>query len=156
MQEVLAQDHQGARATAPATAEGLFKSPGQVIWRRSDWPNPVASFDFMQTAAMRANVQGKWLSWMRVDIPELVLERTTALLLLQGKSLSQLLIPNHSVELGETRVQLAHLLLRVDPWEPWRPVSRLTGLVLAQLGEVPAGISPTELLAALVSDSAPA
>lgn len=156
MQEVLAEDRAGAGAAAPATTEGLFKSPGQIIWRRSDWPNPVASFSNMSTESMRAHVNGKWLSWVRIDIPELVLERGAALLLLQGKSLSQLLIPNHSVELGETHVQLAHLLLRVDPWEPWRPVSRLTGLVMAQLGEVPAGISPTEMLAALISDSTPA
>lgn len=104
----------------------------------------------------RTHVHGKWLSWMRIDIPELVLERGAALLLLQGMQLTQLLIPNHSVELGETRTQLAHLILRVDPWEMWRPVATLTNLVLAQLGEVPPGISPTELLAALASDSAPA
>lgn len=102
----------------------------------------------------RTLVHDKWLSWVRIDIPELVLERGAALLLLQGIQLTQLLIPNHTVELGETRVQLAHLILRVDPWEMWRPVSVLTNLVLAQLGEVPPGISPTEVLAALAADSA--
>jgi hypothetical protein len=105
---------------------------------------------------MRARVHDKWLAWVRIDIPELVLERSAALLLLQGMQLTQLLIPNHSVELGETRTQLGHLILRVDPWQVWRPVPVLANLVLAQLGEVPPGLSPTEVLAALVSDSAPA
>lgn len=156
MQEVLVEDCEGSGNSAPATSEGVFTCPGQIVWRRSDWPSPVASFNDMSTERIRTQVQDKWLSWVRVDLPELVLERSAALLLLQGIQLTQLLIPNHSVEVGATRTQLAHLILRVDPWEMWRPIPKLTNLVLAKLGEVPLGISPTEVLAALVSDSAPA
>lgn len=156
MQETHDANYEGAGGATSTTAEGLFKCPGQVVWKRSDAVYPIASFNLMSTRHMRARVADKWMSWIKVDIPELELERASALLLLQGMSLTQLLIPNHTVEMGETRLQLAHLILRVDPWEMWRPPPKLTGLVLAQLGAVPPGVSPTALLAALVSDSAPA
>lgn len=154
MQTLQDADHASAGAAAAARAGGLFESAGQIVWRRSDWPRPVASFNVLQTTQRRTQVRDKWVDWVQVEIPELLLERSAALLLLQGERLSQLLIPNHSIEVGGTRMSIAHLLLRVDPWEVWRPAPCLTGLMLAQLGSVPTGIAPTELLAALASDSA--
>jgi hypothetical protein len=135
-----------------------FKSPGGLTWYRSDWPSPVATFNDLSSVAMSSPVRSEWVQWNRIEIPELLLERAAALLMLQGMKLSQLLIPNHSVgctdpSVGDRRVQLAHLILRVDPWDVARPVPRLTGLVLANLGPVPRGIQPTELLAALAADS---
>lgn len=157
VQEVLTGDHAGSGAAAPSAASRLFKSPGTLSWQRRDWPSPLGSFDNINFARKRTEVGHRWVTWVRVDIPELLLARGASLLLLQGQSLSQLLIPNHElVYEGGGVSHVAHLILRVDPWRLWEPVPRLTGLVLAKLGEVPKGIPPTELLAALASDSAPA
>lgn len=135
----------------------LFKSPGTLTWCRRDWTQPVGSLDVLNAEARRGQVRQGWFSWTRVHIPELLIERQAALLLLQGEHLTSLLIPNHELVDPQGRTyQLAHLILRVDPWEPWRAPSRLTNLVLAQLEQAPAGTPPTELLAALAADSAPA
>ena len=159
MQTSLAGDSRSPAAARASTSEGLFKSPGGLIWYRSDWPRPVASFNEVSTVALSSPVRGEWVQWTRIEIPELLLERAAALLMLQGMPLSQLLIPNHSIgyrptpDAEEVRMQLAHLLLRVDPWDVTRAVPRLTGLVLAQLGKLPLGLQPTEVLAALAADS---
>lgn len=154
MQEVHAQNFEGTGASVAAAAEGLFESPGALVWRRKDWAEPVGSCSVVDLTHKRTKAAGRWVSWARVSIPELTLERGAALLLLQGQSLSRVLIPNHELVAPSGTYQVAHLLLRVDPWELWRPVPRLTGLVLARLGEVPMGIPPTELLASLAADSA--
>ena len=156
MQEVLAGDHESAGAATASAAQRLFQSPGTLIWQRKDWPNPIGSLSTLHTTAKRSSVRGLWFDWNRIDIPELVLERHAAILLLQGQSLSQLLIPNHELVYNGKAFSIAHLILRTDPWQLWQPVPRLTGLVLAQLGELPRGIPPTELLATLAADSAPA
>ena len=156
MQEVHARSADGADATGSATASGLFKSPGALIWRRRDWQDPVGSFATINIEARRAEVRSSWFDWNFIEIPELLLERQAALLLLQGQRLSDLLIPNHEVvdPMGTTH-QVAHLILRVDPWKMYQPVPKLTGLVLARLGALPLGVPPTEVLSALVSSSAP-
>ncbi len=157
VQEVLADDHEGSGVTRAATAHWLFAPSGALIWRRRDWPLPVGSLDELDVVARRSQVRGSWFDWSLVRVPELRLERGAALLLLQGQRLSDLLIPNHElVEPSGRAEQLAHVLLRVDPWEVWRAAPRLTGLVLARLGSLPLGVPPTELLATLAMDSAPA
>lgn len=159
MQTSLAGDSRSPAATRSSATERLFAYPGNLIWYRSDWPSPVASFNEINATSRRSPVRGEWVRWSRIEIPELLLERAAALLLLQGMKLSQLLIPNHSIGYrptpgaDEVRTQLAHLVLRTNPWDSTGPVPRLTGLVLAQLGPVPRGIQPTELLAALATDS---
>lgn len=156
VQEVHAQDYEGPGSSASASARWLFKSPGALIWNRRDWQHPLGSLSTLNAEAKRSQVQRRWFDWTLIEIPELVLERSAALLLLQGQRLTDLLIPNHELIDPQGRTyQVAHLLLRVDPWEAWRAVPRLTGLVLAQLGPLPAGISPTELLATLATESAP-
>lgn len=155
MQTVHTDGHEGAGESIAGTSRGLFKSPGALIWRRRDWPSPVASLNAISVKSLRSQVRQKWFDWNLVAVPELMLERNAALLLLQGQSLSQVLIPNHELVDAEGRTyQLAHLLLRVEPWTVWLPQPRLTGLVLAELGPLPAGINPTELLATLAADSA--
>lgn len=162
MQTTFSGDQQSATAARASASDRLFKNPGGLTWYRSDWSSPLGKFNELNAAVKSSLVGDHWVEWNWIEIPELLLERSAALLLLQGMPLSQLLIPNHMVgytldpAVGELRDQLAHLILRVDPWEVWRPTPRLTGLVLAKLGEVPRGVTPTELLAALASDSAPA
>ncbi len=157
MQAVHTDGHEGSGEAITHGAGGLFANPRALIWRRRDWPHAVASLNALHAQARRSHVQGKWFDWTLIQIPELLLERGAALLLLQGQSLSQLLIPNHElVDLEGRTYQVAHLLLRVDPWEAWRAQPRLTGLVLVRLGPLPAGINPTELLATLAQDSASA
>ncbi len=157
MQKVHADGHSIAGEGAAGAPRGLFESPGALIWQRRDWPRALGSLDSLRSELRRSQVQQRWFDWTLVEIPELKLERGAALLLLQGQSLSQLLIPNHEILDPQGRAyQIAHLILRVDPWEAWRAPPRLTRLVLAKLGVLPPGISPTELLATLAHESAPA
>lgn len=154
MQTILAEGDASADGSGPSCTKGVFASPGEVIWYRSDWASPVASFSDVKVTRTRSKIRDRWVHWACVRIPELNLERTAALQLLQGMSTTQLLIPNHYVLFGEHRQQLAHQVIRVDSWEFWRPVPRLTGLVLANLADVPRGVHPTEVLASLAADSA--
>lgn len=156
MQKVHARSANGANTAGAAPVSGLFESPGALSWCRRDWQEPVGFFDTVNVEARRAEVRGSWFDWSFIEIPELRLGRQAALLLLQGQRLSDLLIPNHEVIHPMGRTQIAHLILRVDPWKMYQPVPRLTGLVLARLGQLPLGAPPTEVLAALASSSAPA
>ncbi len=156
MQTILAEDHASADAAGPSSAKGLFSHPGEMIWHRRDWAAPVGSLSNISIVRTRSKVRDRWVSWACVRIAEFMLERNAALQLLQGMSPTQLLIPNHYVLFDGKQHQLAHQVIRIDRWEFWQPVPRLTGLVLANLGDVPRGVHPTELLAALATDSAPA
>lgn len=157
MQEILAEDRPGSAPTNTSPARRFFAPPGSLIWNRRDWPHPLGSLSELHVEHRRSNVQGRWFDWTLVRIDELVLERGAALLLLQGQRLTDLLIPNHElIDPAGGVHQVAHLLLRVDAWSAWQPVPKLTGLTLARLGPLPIGIPPTELLAVLATDSAPA
>lgn len=147
----------GAGAQGAGSAQGLFENHREMIWSRSDWARPVGWLPEINTDLRRSEVRGLQFHWYRVDVPLLRLSHNAALLMLQGKRLGEVLIPNHSVRVPDTErpgVPVAHVLLRVDPWEYWRSVPTLTGLVLARLGELPAGLGSAEVLAALAQDSA--
>lgn len=106
----------------------------------------------------RSSVRGNWFTWQAIRIRRLRLSQQAALLLLQGQALSAILIPNHLARppllSGMEPLTLGHVLLRVAPWEYWRPVPILEDLVIAKLGELPDGLSASEVLAALAQDSA--
>ncbi len=156
VQEVLAENHEGSATTGAEAPQRLFKNPGIARWLRADWASPVGTLRDVVVTIKRSKVSQGWLTWRLVHIPEFLLERRAALLLLQGQRLSDILIPNHQLDigLGQVPFPIAHQILRVDPFEAWRPVPRLTNLALAYLEDVPAGARPTEVLAVLATDSA--
>lgn len=145
-----------ATATDTASREGLRENPHEVVWARTDWEKPVGHFTDLSVEAMRSTLHDQSFFWSAVRIASLQLSHRAALLLLQGQPLSGILVPNHFI-LGSdgSRQQLGHVLLRVDPWRYWLPSPVLTGLVLARLGELPDGVSSSEVLAELAQRTAP-
>lgn len=149
-------DQERSRARADTRTERVLGSTNEVAWLRTDWEHPVGFLSELHTTTCVSVIRGERMRWAMVAIPELWLTQKAALLLLQGMALSKILIPNHGLLApgDPVRHQVAHLLLRVDPWQYWQSAPSLTGLVLARLGAVPPGVGPSEVLGALVHDSA--
>lgn len=143
-------------ASSDTEAQGILEGPGEIIWARRDWDKPLGVFHSATSAPRVSNVGGLSFSWVRIHVPQLLLGHRAAILLLQGMSLTKLLIPNHEWRLpnSETRVELGHLVLRVDSWEYWHSRPALTGLVLASLHKIPAELAAADVLGALAADSA--
>ncbi len=151
------EDHRHPPASLAKRPEGVFASSLKIVWDRRDWDCCVGSFHELELGLRESSVDGASVRWTRFRIPELLLSRKAAMLVLQGMALPQLLIPNHFLHPADNffdRKECAHLLLRADPWEPWHSRPRLAGLVLARLDSVPDGLDPQAVLAALARDSA--
>lgn len=150
------EDHFGPRAPSPPSCEGFLRAPGEVVWARTDWARPVGVFFRLSVAAHETSVDGQLLQWNAFEVEELWLSRHAAFLLLQGMPLSQILIPNHRIEHPsfEEPLHAGHIVLRTEPWKYWLPQPKLTGLVVAQLGEIPDGLSSADVLGALARASA--
>lgn len=154
------QDVGAVRPSAGASAadQGILVSPGEIRWTRLDWAQPVGAFVNCTTTPRTSRVLDSVLEWNAVCIDELWLSHKAALLLLQGAKLSDVLVPNHRIVhpmLGAS-LQIAHVVLRVDPWQYWLPRPVLRNLMVATLGPIPLGLSSSEVLAALAFDSASA
>ena len=155
MQTLQVGDSYRAPASSAAQAERVFARPGEIIWTRNDWSSPVGVLHSLGTTRRESHVNGLSFIWAHVNVPELFLGHRATILLLQGTPLSRLLLPGEfQIYTGETRVNVGHVVLRVDPWNYWRPRPTLTGLVLASLGEIPAELSAADVLGALAADSA--
>jgi hypothetical protein len=158
LQTVHAGDHAVAGATASAEAEGLFANPGGMIWLRHDWAGPVGSCAEINFMPRSSRVGELELEWTCVELPEFWLSHRAALLLLQGMSLSKILLPNHYLiahtEDGVMNLRTrADLVLRVERWQAARAVPALQGLVLALLPTSAASLDQASLLSALVAGS---
>jgi hypothetical protein len=127
-----------------ASPEGVLEGPQRIALRRTDWIEPVGYFDSVSQERFSTGL----LDWARVDIPEFRLSRMASILLLQGKKLGDILVPNHYVQVegSEGGAPLFHLLVKVDQWKYWEPPPRLTNMVLASLLEVPEELSPHKAL----------
>lgn len=158
LQESKPSDLRDTASTSVAICKGFFADPGEVILERTDWVNPVGFFMDPTVSLKKSVVRGESFEWYAVRIKRLRLSQQAALLLLQGQPLSSILIPNNRARpplaSGMEPINLGHVLLRVAPWEYWRPVPVLEDVVIAKLGDLPEGISSSEVLAALVQDSA--
>lgn len=151
LQKSIVSDRGRAAAASPEAPQGVCEYTGEIAWRRADWELPVGYLAMLSNELMVSSVAGLSFTWHVTRVPYFRLEHKTSLLLLQGKALSSLLIPNHTV-FGNP---VAHVLLRVDPWKYWSSVPALTGLVLAKLGDVPDGISSDDVLSELIRSTAP-
>lgn len=147
------------RTTSPPSAQGLLPHTDLLSWERTDWARPVGSFAHIVAMRKTSTVGNVSFSWVLTKISHLWLGHLAAMHLLQGMPLNELLIPNHVLrgshmppELDHP-AQAGHLVLRVDPWQCWRPRPVLTGLVLAVLPDEIAGLSTEEVLGALATDS---
>lgn len=158
LQTVLAGDHEVSGAPASAAAEGLFANPGGMIWLRHDWAGPVGSCAEVNFMPRVSRVGELDLEWTCIELPEFFLSHRAALLLLQGMSLSKILLPNHyliaNTEDGVLNLRTrADLVLRIDRWRAARAVPALQGLVLAVLPPRAAALDQQALLSALVAGS---
>lgn len=159
LQESHAADHGLASTATSPCCEGFCPASGEVTWARTDWESPVGFFRKLSVQSRRVDVRGVALDWVKVTFPRIRLAHKAALLLLQGQALSAILIPNHVLRLPGPDGQYmnytaGHVLLRCNPWDYTLAVPELTGVVIAKLGEIPDGISSSEVLAALAHDSA--
>jgi len=143
-------------AASPAPgAQGIREVTRDIDWFRLDWGVPVGTLPSLRVTHREYACEGASFTWLFIEVPKLYLGHKAALLLLQGQSLSRILIPNHEFRAQgvEARASIGHVLLRVDPWEYWRSRPFLTGLQLAHLHEVPAQLKPEEVLSILVTET---
>ena len=141
------EDHVGAGAAGEETTEGILGPAYSVMLCRSDWSHPVGCFPEIN----HTRIDEGLFTWGRLDIPVLHLGHTATLLLLQGRKLGDILIPNHYIEVrgAEPGGPFFHLLARVDPWDYTLAPPRLTNLVLANLASLPDGLDDQEVLGAI-------
>lgn len=154
MQTTPNDGYKRASACHADATDGFFHNPKMNEWRRADWSVRVGVFPGMQVSVQTKEFQQGLLQWQRVVLPVLYLHRKATLLLLQGKSLAQILIPGHHVYTPEGPIgPVAHTLVRVDPWEYWLTHPRLTGLVLSNFLHIPVALPVEESLSAVAEDS---
>lgn len=141
---------------APAySSERVLCHPDEVVWHRRDWGQPVGAFMHMTSRHVVSYVRDVQIDWLRIHVAELWLGHRATLMLLQGEALSKILMPGHVLRHPLVHeLPVGHVLLRVDPWEYWRPRPVLTGLVFANLyTDLQGSLEPMEVLGALAADS---
>lgn len=144
----------GAEATTASSGERLrLHSQGVAIWERSDWPQPVGHLSDLTLSRQEIDLPAGKLVFIRVEIRSFQLSHMATVRLLQGAKLSDVLIPNHNLVIGERSRPAAHLVTCVGAWEPWQTPPTLRDLVLAELVTVPDGLSPQEVLGILAEDA---
>jgi len=156
LQTLLDENTSRASARSPSTPEGILEGAGEIEWYRTDWGRAAGTMPSYSMRRIAHASRSISFFWDLVEIPELYLCHKAALLLLQGQKLSSILIPNHELRRGVYRSgdPVAHVLLRVDPWDYCLPSPVLTGLKLAHLSEIPEELAPMEVLEILVAGSA--
>lgn len=138
--------------------EGICTSPEQVVeqyaWRRHDWPKPLATFDTVEIFVRTIKVREHVLDVDLLHFSPLRVGHTAALRILQGQTLSNLLVPNHYIaQAGRDEGEpYGHLIVQHDAWLPWASPPTLTGLVMARLYDVP-DVPADEVLAAVIACS---
>lgn len=159
-----ATNHVDSPTTNTTQTGWVHQDPNQVgashythyVWRRRDWLDPVGRFYVSCQYNVETSFSEGVLEAELITIPELHLGHQAALLLLQGQRLSDILIPNNYIAQvdnagGERELHpLAHLVLNVDPWVVHEAPPVLRNLRLAQLVQIPDGVAPDRILAALV------
>lgn len=158
LQESVPTRHVSPGEAGASAGEGLRESAYRMIWGRVDWARPVGYWRNEKSLRMTSTIRGLFFTWTLLRINKFWLEHRTALLLLQGRPLTALLIPNQSIRTEWNPAHppvhdFAHVLLRTDPWEFWQSAPALTNLVLAKLDDIPAGLSSAEVLAELAERS---
>lgn len=143
-----------AEATAATEPEGLRLDPNQVAtWTRSDWAQPVGQLSALEMTRCEVDLPAGKFVFVRVAIPALELSHMATVRLLQGAKLSDILIPNHVLVLGQFSKPVAHLVIHCGAWEPWQTTPTLRDLILVKLVEVPEGVPPQEVLGILAEDA---
>jgi hypothetical protein len=123
-------------------------------WHRPDFQEPVGFLGEIRSTPRVREVGSERLEWVRVDVPVLVLGHRAALSLLQGISLSALLLPGHELRASEACVRdVFDVLLNVSPFRPYEAPPRLTGLVLGKIVRAPERVDQVLVLEALVRDA---
>lgn len=156
LQTVLNESPIGTSTGATPSAEGVLEGPREIEWFRTDWGRAAGTIPAYSIRRIAHASEEASFFWGLLEIPVLYLCHKSAVLLLQGQKLSSILIPNHEFRNGPHRTKgpVAHVLLRVDPWEYWKSRPVLTGLKLACLAEIPAGLAPDRVLEILIAGSA--
>lgn len=146
MQTLQNESHVGAEEAEAPTAEGLLEGSNELRLCRTDWAQPVGWFYSIN----HVGVQEEGFSWTRIDIPAFYLGHTASLLLLQGRKLGDILVPNHYIYLqGRDAGPFFHLIVKVDPWDYTLTPPHLTHLTLASVSGLPEGIDDQEVLSAI-------
>lgn len=147
----------GASATSAATAKRILNDTDNMMWSRRDWDVPVGTFAEFTTKRHCTRVGGHSLQWWSFRVDRLHLSHRSALHLLQGLSLSSLLLPSHCVQKADSSEvfgEVGQLVLRVDPWRYWLPRPVVTGLVVVTMELPLQELALEKVLEALVAASA--
>lgn len=160
VQEIPYAGADSARVADTGVTPRFLGGAHALSWNRLDWNVPVGAFSDFKSCRHELEVEGVALVWWSFTIAEFYLGHRAAMFLLQGQRLSDLLLPSHCVSRATADGSVTHygevgqLLLRVDPWEYWRPRPALTGLRLATVEAVPSGLAYEKVVGALAAASA--
>jgi hypothetical protein len=155
-----AQQDAGSNSTAftdAATAQRILHDTDNMMWSRKDWNVPVGTFSAFQTKQHDTSVEGHLLRWWSFKVDRLHLSHRATMYLLQGISLSNLLLPSHYIQKmdgSEVFGEVGQLVLRVDPWNYWLPRPVVTGLTVVTVELPPRELALEKVLEALVAASA--
>lgn len=147
----------GTSFTGAATAQRILHDTDNMMWSRRDWDVPVGTFAAFRTVQHDSVVEGHLLRWWSFRVEKLHVSHRAAMYLLQGLSLSDLLLPSHYVQRAdgsEVFGEVGQLVLRVDPWNYWLPRPVVTGLTVATVELPPPELALEKVLEALVAASA--
>lgn len=144
-------------ATGAAATRRVLHDTDNMTWGRRDWNVPVGTFSSFAVVQHDSLVDGYSLRWWSFKVDRLHLSHRAALHLLQGVSLSNLLLPSHYIQRldgSESFGEVGQLVLRVDPWNYWLPRPVVTGLIVATVELPPQELALEKVLEALVAASA--
>lgn len=146
----------GATPSDAANAEGVLLDPDDMTWLRRDWPVPVGTFSKFTVEEHRTEVEGHLLHWWAFEVGALHLGHRAAMYLLQGLSLSNLLLPSHYIQRADGTFygEVGQLVLRVDPWNYRLPRPVVTGLIVVTVEPPPQDFAPEKVLEVLVAATA--
>ena len=121
-----------------------------VTLRGGGWPGPIATASAFCERPVRAE---GGVSFTLYSLPSLTFAHATSLLVLQGMALQDLFPPDVRFEMdaaGRTLAEGPFVLLAGVLSKPWDLPSRLEGVVLGKVVDMPEGMTRDELLSLML------
>ena len=124
----------------------------KIELRAPGWLNPYAFADDYRLTPIVSDINGVQYAWDRWDFPSLQLSPQAGLLLVQGMKL-QKIFDRAIIQVDTSSHYMDHsgpfLFVKGD-YRPYNAPPRITGVVLAGLGDVPISLSAEQVVGAVV------
>jgi hypothetical protein len=150
MQETQDANHEGAPVGQAYRTEGVVENPDRVELKT---PGAESSVGYCDGFALTKGLVTDGVQWEKIEIPELTLNQTSAILVTQGMLLQDL-FARHSWFIDKKRGDVLAVgpfyLLKATLTSPASPPLRLRGIVLAGVLQYPEGMKKMDVLGKLL------